>query len=315
MRVANNVLVASVVTAMGLVACGGKTATTTTSAVGGSLPKVAAKEDLAYLPVNSDIVATIDAAGMRNSALYGRFAPKLLGEISNEMGEVKKRCGFDPMQKLSALTIGVRPSAASEKMPAGVVVVHGFAESDLNKCYESLSAEEKTNIHVRKEGGTWLMGDNEVSVAVGFISADTMVAVIESGATPLTAADFAKALATEGSVLSSPGFAAAWTGTPKGQARFLINAASTWFNDARSAMPGAKLLSGGISVTSEITGSIAFAFDTADHAKALADQFAPFIGILEANMGVKAKLTQEGERVLMDAQVPGDAADKLIKGM
>ena len=150
MHVANKVLVASMVTAMGLVACGGKTTTTTTT-VGGSLPKAAAKEDLAYLPVNSDVVATIDAAGMRSSALYGRFAPKLLGEISNEMGEFKKRCGFDPMDKLSALTVGVRPSASSDKMPAGVVVVHGFAESDLNKCYESLSAEEKSKVTSAKK--------------------------------------------------------------------------------------------------------------------------------------------------------------------
>ena len=314
MHVANKVLVASMVTAMGLVACGGKTTTTTTT-VGGSLPKAAAKEDLAYLPVNSDVVATIDAAGMRSSALYGRFAPKLLGEISNEMGEFKKRCGFDPMDKLSALTVGVRPSASSDKMPAGVVVVHGFAESGLNKCYESLSAEEKSEGHIRKEGATWLMGDHEMSVAVGFISADTMVAVIEAGATQLTAADFAKALATEGSVLSSPGFAAAWAGTPKGQARFLINAASTWFNDARSAMPGAKLLSGGVTATTEITGSIAFGFDTAEHAKALTDQISPFVGMVEANMGIKVKVNQQAERVLIDAQVPADAADKLIKGM
>ncbi len=312
MRVVNIALALSLVTGSALVGCGGKTTTTT---VGGTAPKAAAKQDLAYLPINSDVVVTIDAAAMRSSALYTRLAPKMMAQISGQLAEVKKRCGFDPMGQINGLTVGLRPTATSDQKPVGVVLVHGLREADINKCFNGLTAEEQKELKMRKDGAVWALGEQDMSVAFGFIAADTMLVVLDSEVAPIGAAEFAKAISNEGSVLSSPGFAAAWAATPAGQMRVLVNANSAWLASMRDQVPGAKMIGMGVSMTAEIAGSVAISFDTAEHAKAVVDQVQPLLGFAQSAIGVTLKVRQETDRVILDGTVPSAAVDKLMEQM
>lgn len=312
MRVINIALALSLVTGSAVVGCGGKT---TTSTVGGTSPKAAAKQDLAYLPINSDVVVTIDAAAMRSSALYTRLAPKMLAQMAAELAEVKKRCGFDPMVQISGLTVGMRPSANSQQKPVGVVLAHGLREADINKCYNGLSVEEQTELKLRKDGAVWTFGEADMSAVFGFIAADTLLIVLDADVPALGAADFAKATSNEGSVLSSPGFAAAWAATPTGQMRVLVNANSPWLASMRDQTPGAKMIGAGVTVSAEIAGSVAMSFDTAEHAKAVVDQVQPLIGFAESAVGIKLKIRQDSDRVVIDGVVPSAAVDKLMGQM
>ncbi len=312
MRVVNIALALSLVAGSAVVGCGGKN---TTSTVGGTSPKSAAKQDLAYLPINSDVVVTLDAAAVRSSGLYTRLAPKMLAQISSEMAEVKKHCGFDPVTQINGITVGLRPAASADQKPVGVIIAHGLREADITKCFNGLSAEEQNEIHLRKDGAVWTFGEAEMSAVFGFVAADTLLIVLDANVAALGPAEFVKATSSESSVLSSPGFAAAWAATPVGQMRVLMNANSGWFASMRDQVPGAKMIGFGASMSTEIVGSVSVSFDTAERAKAMVDQLQPLLGIAQAAVGAKLEVRQDNDRVVLHGTLPSAAVDKVLQQM
>ena len=252
---------------------------------------------------------------MRSSALYARLAPKLMAQISAELDEVKKRCGFDPIVQINGLTVGVRPTASADQKPVGVIIAHGLREADLTKCFNGLSAEEQNGLKLRKDGAVWTFGETEMSAVFGFVAADTLLMVLDADVAALGQADFAKAVSSESSLLSSPGFAAAWAATPAGQMRVLMNTNSPWLASMRDQVPGAKMMGMGVSLTAEIAGSVTMSFDTAEHAKTVVDQVQPLLGFAQSTVGVKLQIRQDNDRVVLDGVVPSAAVDKLMEQM
>jgi hypothetical protein len=304
MRVSNTTVTASLIATMSAIGCGGKSKDVTK-------PNVVAKEDLAYLPVNSDVVATLDAAGIRSSAMFGKYGPKMIASIKADLDKVQQKCGLDPVTTLTSIAVGVRPGA--NQAPTGVVVVHGFTEAQIDKCFAALTPEEKTKNKIRKDGATWIMSEEEAGVAIGFVGPDTALLVMD--APTITAADFAKVALGEGSVLSSPAFAGAWTATPKGHMRVLVNMASTWLDGQRDAIRGSKLIGLGMTLTADLAGSATVTFNSADDAKAMQDMVSPFLGMAESQVGLKAKMSLVADKITLDASMSAAAIDKLMQQM
>ena len=262
--------------------CGGKAASTPTLV--GNVPKpvvAAALDDLAYLPIDSDVVVSLDAATLRQSAMYRELVePKLRAfvEASGSMGKFKSICGFDPFAAITSVAIGARQLATADdpQSYSGVVVLHGFERQRLMSCLETFNREVGSDnrylvdgevIQVQTKGGQ--------SGYMQFVDPSTMVMVFDHQATK---AAFQTIIAGASGVNGSPAFMALY-GQTKGTARFFINGR---LKSMENSPLKVKVVFGAISVTDALALNFSVRMNSDAEAKAIADSVRPQLESLKS---------------------------------
>jgi hypothetical protein len=131
--------------------------------------------DLAMLPVDSEMVLGFDLGRMRQSNLWAQISPRFASKMGF-VDEFTKTCGFDPLATMTTVAIGVKGMNGT---PSGVFVVHGIPTAQLGACVPKLRAKvAKTKTKLTTDTDTFTLAETDGrTTTFGFIDATTLLAV------------------------------------------------------------------------------------------------------------------------------------------
>jgi len=139
-----------------------------------------ANDDLALLPVDSELVVGINFGQLQQSALWKEFvAPKMTGTDMAGINKFKAICGFDPLESLKSISIGLK--GVGNPDPTGVFVVHGYDKSKSMSCFDKdgVDEAEKDGTKVTIDGDVVLITDKTgKQVGFTFVNDSTAIAVL-----------------------------------------------------------------------------------------------------------------------------------------
>src|SRR5262245_48187077 len=102
---------------------------------------IAGADDLSLLPADSEIVMGLNFAQLQQSALWKQFAPKLMEKAAGGLAEFKAACGFDPIEQIKSVSLGMKGVDSGGKTPEGAVVIHGLDKAKSMACIDKAKAE------------------------------------------------------------------------------------------------------------------------------------------------------------------------------
>src|SRR5690242_12907506 len=151
--------------------------------VAGGAISGAAGQDLALLPVDSDVVLGINFAQIRGSALWKDLVePKLEKSDVGGIDKVKALCGFDPLESIQSVALGVKGSGAEAQ---GAVVVHGIDKSKAMACItkDGVAEAQKEGAKVTIDGDAVMITDKSGEhFGITFVNDDTALVVLGTNA-------------------------------------------------------------------------------------------------------------------------------------
>lgn len=226
------------------------------------------KDDLTFLPADSELVIGINVAQVKQSALWGQYGAPMLAKVGAALGDFKAACGFDPVDAIQSVSMGIKNLDADS--PDGVIVVRGVKRALVTSgCVAKIQQEaQKDGSTFTVEGDTYThttkSGDH---TAMRFVGDTTLVV---SAGTQATKAGL-DAIAKGGAGLDT---SAAFASLIKGVDRthsvwFAMNGNSKVF-DQMAAMGGKPAaVFGSVNVTDGVTFDGALRFNTPDQAQSL----------------------------------------------
>jgi hypothetical protein len=178
-----------------------KSAPAPAPAAGGAISGVVG-DDLALIPVDSDVVIGVNFAQLQQSALWKQYVAPKLGSAPG-MDKFKALCGFDPLDSLKSLSIGVKGVGGKDKDISGTVVVHGYDKSKAMACFDKdgVKEAEKDGSKVVIDGDVVMVTEKTGQhVGFTFVNNDTALAIVGPDA---ASKDSVKKVAAGGSALRS----------------------------------------------------------------------------------------------------------------
>jgi hypothetical protein len=85
---------------------------------------------LAYLPADTTVVFGLDLARLRKSALWAKYKPALEKAYGSQLAAVKSKCGFDPFETITTITVGLKADLNED----AVFVVRGLDRDKTTAC-------------------------------------------------------------------------------------------------------------------------------------------------------------------------------------
>jgi hypothetical protein len=245
------------------------TATTTTTGDKTSATPVAVAggDDLALLPVDSEMVMGLNFAQLQQSALWKQYSPKLMEKVAGNLADFKAACGFDPMEAFKSVTIGMKGLGGTT--PDGVMVIHGPEKAKVMACNDKMKAEAaKKGTDISVDGDVILIKDKSGNnSAFTFTNDNTLVGVMGTTASK----DTVLAAAKGGSTLkSSPAFVEMFSKINTNDSLWLLmNGNSPAFSKMDSMGVKPKAIFGSVNVTDGLTLDMRIRLGTPDEAKQL----------------------------------------------
>ena len=199
-----------------------------------------AEADLGYLPADADTVIGVNFALVRQSALWQRFVAPELTKM-DEFREVEALCGFDPLQSLGSISIGLKGLGdADDSGVSGTIVVHGFDKTKAMTCFDNhgLADAEKNGAKITVEKDLVLLTDAEGSFHTAFTFVDDSTILIVLGPAAATKEGVARVAAGTGTLATSSTFATTLQNVNTASAMWLmISAQSKMLDDALVEVP------------------------------------------------------------------------------
>jgi hypothetical protein len=155
-----------------------------------------ANDQLAYVPIDSELVFGIDVAQLRGTALWKRFEPRIVHSIGKDYDDVRAACGFDPLETGTYFTIGLRFN--DEDHVSGVVVARGLP----SKVLDCVATRFGKGGDVTRDRGVVVLRENRMNIAWTMIG-DALIGHID----PVAGHDSLERVVTSGAPLrQSPVF-------------------------------------------------------------------------------------------------------------
>jgi hypothetical protein len=225
---------------------------------------VAGGDDLALLPVDSEMVMGLNFAQLQQSALWKQYSPKLMEKAAGGLADFKAACGFDPLEAVKTVSIGMKGLGGTT--PDGVIVVHGPEKAKVMACMDKAKAEAaKKGSEVTVDGDVFMVKDKSGNnTAFTFVNDTTLVGVM--GAT--ASKDTVLAAAKGGSALkTSPAFVEMFSKINTGDSLWmLMNGNSPAFSKMGSMGVKPKAIFGSVNVTDGLTLDMRIRLATNDEA-------------------------------------------------
>jgi hypothetical protein len=213
-----------------------------------------ATSDLALLPVDSDMVVGVNFAQLQHSQLWQQFVAPKLAAIPG-LDKFRDLCGFDPLQSLQTLAVGMRMGADGDD-PTGTVVVHGYSRKQALGCFDKngISEAEKDGSKVAIDGDVVMITDKS-GKQLGFTFVDDTTAIAVIGPDAATKASIERVASGEGQGLdTSPSFQDLYGKVNTHDSIWmLINAQTPAFQKASAMGVHMKAVFGSINVTDGLT--------------------------------------------------------------
>jgi len=249
---------------------GSGASTTTTATTSGGTPTpvaVAGTDDLALLPVDSEMVMGLNFAQLQQSALWKQFSPKLMEKAASGLAEFKVACGFDPLEAVKSVSMGLKGLGGTA--PDGAIVVHGPEKAKVMACIDKAKTEAaKKGTDITVDGDVFIVKDKEGQPsAFTFVNDTTLIGTIGAMGTKdgvLAAAKGTSALK------SSQAFTDMYSKINTNDSLWLLmNGNSPAFSKMGSMGVKPKAIFGSVNVTDGLTMDMRIRLGTPDEAKQL----------------------------------------------
>lgn len=228
---------------------------------------VAAGDDLSLLPADSEMVMGLNFAQLQQSALWKQFSPKLMEKAASGLAEFKAACGFDPMEAIKSVSMGLK--GVGNDTPDGSVVIHGLDKSKSMACIDKAKAEAaKKGSEITVDGDVFTVKDkNGQLTAWTFVNSDTLLGVVGPNANK----DTLVAAAKGGSTLkTSQTFLDMYSKiNTKDSLWLLVNGNAPFMAKAAQAGVKPKAVFGSINVTDGLTVDLRIRLGSPDEATQL----------------------------------------------
>ncbi len=97
-----------------------------------------AADPLGFLPIDSELVAHVDLAQLRHSALWAQLEPRVMAKIGPTFEQFRTACGFDVLPMVKRIALGMRDLDAPK--PSAVVVIRGVDRTRTMACVDKALA-------------------------------------------------------------------------------------------------------------------------------------------------------------------------------
>ncbi len=236
-------------------------------------------DPVGFLPVDAELVLGIDVDALRRSPLGPQISGKLSTSAGPQLRAFQATCGFDPMQTIHSISMGLKN--LKQDTPDGVIVVNGLDRPKLMACIAKLKGQGG-NSSLVVEGDVILTTSSSGSRgAFAFVDASTIVGVI--GAT-VGKPELHAVLSAGAPLHTSPAFAellkltdleaTVWT---------VVNGSSSLFDQATGALGmRPKAVFGSVTLTAGLTMNVRMRLDSAAQAQQLQQMVSGQIGMARA---------------------------------
>ena len=208
----------------------------------------ASSDELAFLPLDAEVVVGLDVRQIVGSPLWRHFEPQLMQRIGPRLQDLRAVCGFDPLATLRSVTIGLKVTEPFD----GVLVVRGLPRDKTLACIGRALAQRPG---VTVLGGVVTVpGDapGEPPAVMAFVGASTLV--ITTSRAKLDAA-----FASGAPLRRSRAFVELWElVNPRDAVWGIVNGASRVFDSLSAlgirprAVLGSASLAGGLALTGRV---------------------------------------------------------------
>ena len=228
---------------------------------------IAGADDLSLLPADSEMVMGLNFAQLQQSALWKQFSPKLMEKAASGLAEFKAACGFDPMEKIKTVSLGMKGLGGNT--PDGAVVIHGLDKAQSMACLDKAKAEAaKKGSEITVDGDVFTVkAKSGETTAWTFVDGDTLLGVLGPTASKDTVIAAAKGTSA---LKTSQTFVEMYSKiNTKESMWLLINGNAAFMQKAAQAGVKPKAVFGSINVTDGLTVDMRIRLATADEAKQL----------------------------------------------
>jgi hypothetical protein len=136
----------------------------------------AAKEDLALVPKETNIILMANVSRMRNTAMWR----KLLDvrdqdpQAKKEYDEFVQKCALDPFKQIDSI-FGAFPQASGEQKEFAAILRGTFNEAKLVECARDQAKKDGRELSITDYAGKKLYTDNKGELYASFLDAKTVV--------------------------------------------------------------------------------------------------------------------------------------------
>ena len=142
-----------------------------------------AADPLGFLPSDAQVVAHLDVAQLRQSALWSRLEPKLMEKAADTLGKFRATCGFDPLSRIHSMAIAMRGLDTPQQ--GGVIVIRGVPRAEMMPCVEKEVARQPAVGTIDRHRVVTVRGAaNEPPVVFAYADARTLVITLGHGSSP-----------------------------------------------------------------------------------------------------------------------------------
>jgi hypothetical protein len=232
---------------------------------------IAGADDLSLLPADSEMVMGINFAQLQQSALWKQYSPKFMEKAASGLAEFKAACGFDPMEQIKSVSLGMKGiDAGGSKTPDGAVVIHGLDKAKSMACLDKAKAEAaKKGSEITVDGDVFTVKDKGNLTAWTFVNNDTLLGVIGSTASKDTVLAAAKGTST---LKTSQTFVEMYSKiNTKESLWLLVNGNAPFMSKLAQSGMKVKAIFGSLNITDGLTVDGRVRFGTADEATQFAN--------------------------------------------
>jgi hypothetical protein len=233
---------------------------------------VASRDVLAYLPIDTQLVTSIDFKAVRASELWAEYEPQLYAAVGKVLAAIRDNCGFDPVQTVESMTLGVRTFEGDDS--ESVAVIRGVDRDALMACIAADQGRTPGSAVIVDRGILRFAPEGDDRNIAGFADRSTMVVHISPGASP----DTLRAMLRTGVPLrGSAGFLALFERIPSDAALWvLIREDASVLRRFPTTGPTVRAMYGEIRVGTSLAAAVHIVVDDANQAKQHAASFDQF---------------------------------------
>lgn len=258
-------------------------------------------DDLSLIPADSDVVLGLNFAQLQQSALWKQFGPKLMDKAGPGLAEFKATCGFDPMEAVKSVSIGMKniDSTGSTK-PDGTIVIHGPDKAKVLACLDKNKDKAQADgTEIKMDGDVLFVKDKTgQTTALTFANNNTIVATMGTLAT----ADGVKSAVKGGNGLKTSGtFTEMYSKlNPQDSLWFLVNGNAKFMEKSGSLGVKPKALFGSLNVTDGLALDMRIRLASPDEVKG-------FVGMAQGQIG-----NPQVKQMFDQLDIVGDANDARV---
>lgn len=268
-----------------------------------------AQDPLGYLPIDSEIVLSLDAVQVRQSALWARFEPLVMTKAAPSIDKFKLACGFDPMQMIRRVAVGMKNIDAQH--PDSVIVVRGLERDRTMRCLVQTLGRDPT-IATMENGIVVFPAKpaGDAPMALAFADASTLVFLSGPDASAET---MRAALESASPLRRSPKFVAMFDQIdPKRAGWFVVNGNARALQQLGAFGVAVRGMFGSVDLAAGIVADLRLRTDDAKKAQDFVTMVQGQLGAIRTFVDKFEVTAREGD-VVFDLAMTDDQADAIIK--